>query len=104
MDTKDTKGTKGKPIIDFVSFVVAAQVGGFYRVQNKRAPRYCDAPLLHWSGSPSNSRRRAVIRPATCPDTTQWACLRICEENYGMAQGAVRIGTRLCRESYRSVM
>jgi len=22
-------------------------------VQNKRAPRYCDAPLLHWSGSPS---------------------------------------------------
>ena len=23
------------------------------RRQNKRAPRYCDAPLLHWSGSPS---------------------------------------------------
>src|SRR3977135_3188314 len=37
------------------------------RRTNKRASRYCDAPLLHWSGSPSNSRRPAVIRPATCP-------------------------------------
>src|SRR5205814_10695516 len=32
------------------SWVLAA---GFYAVQNKRAPRDCGAPLLHWSGSPS---------------------------------------------------
>src|ERR1043166_4947410 len=33
-------------------------------VQNKRAPRYCDAPLLRLSGSPTNLRRPAVIRQA----------------------------------------
>src|SRR5690349_24623732 len=41
-------------------------------VQNKRASRDCDAPLLHRSGSPSNSRRPAVIRSATCTDLRQW--------------------------------
>src|SRR5437763_10050179 len=53
-----------------------------YSVQNKRASRDCDALLLHWSGSPSNSRRPAVIRPATMPRRSQWTCLRVSLEKW----------------------